>query len=412
MRICIVAVDTRGGVQPYAALAFGLTRAGHEVRVVAPEDFTDWLTGMGLDAVPLTGRMDEAARAAAEAGFSGGVVPRGMRARLVEQSVVQARELLGHAEGSDVVMGGIGGGVLGQDVAERLGVPFVHAHLHPVGLVSAALPGVLTPWMPAWTGRAGNLIGSAITEFALTTPFRAVSRAVRTEVLGLPRRRPRARPGSLSLYGFSRHLVSAPAAWNVTGHWFLPADPEWSPTTELERFLAEGEPVVCVGFGSTVGPDPTATARLVAEAVRRVGVRAVLLTGWGGMRHIADGDDVLVVDEVPHSWLFPRVAAVVHHGGAGTTAAAARAGVPAVVVPHGVDQPFWGNRIAALGVGPRPVPRPALSVQSLATALQAALTDDGMRSRAAVLGERIGAENGIDNAVEIFDRRFARPGRR
>lgn len=412
MQICIVAVDTRGGVQPYAALALGLTRAGHGVRVVAPEDFTEWLTGLGLDAVPLTGRMDEAARAAAEADFSGGVVPRGMRARLVEQSLVQARELLGHAEGSDVLMGGIGGAVLGRDVAERLGVPFVHAHLHPVGLVSSALPGVLAPWMPAWTGGAGNLIGSAITEAALTMPFRAVSRAVRTEVLGLPRRRARARSGPLSLYGFSRHVVSAPAEWNVTGYWFLPEDPDWTPPEELGRFLAEGERAVCIGFGSMVGPDPAATARLVTEAVRRVGVRAVLLTGWGGMQDVVDGDDVLVVDQVPHSWLFPRVAAVVHHGGAGTTAAAARAGVPAVVVPHGVDQPFWGNRIAALGVGPRPVPRSALSAQSLATALRTALTDDGMRARAAVLGEQIGDEDGIAAAVEVVGRGLERALRR
>ncbi|USX56380.1 glycosyltransferase [Lentzea sp. HUAS12] len=406
MKICVVAVDTRGGVQPYAALALGLTRAGHEVRVVAPEDFTGWLTGMGLDAAPLTGRMDEAARAAAEAGFSGAVVPKGMRARLVEQSLVQARELLGHAEGSDVLMGGIGGAVLGRDVAEKLGVPFVDAHLHPVGLVSTALPGVLAPWMPSWTGGAGNLIGSAITEFALTAPFRAVSRAVRTDVLGLPRRR--RRPSALALYGFSRHLASAPTGWNVTGYWFLAEDAEWTPPARLEQFLAEGDPAVCVGFGSMVGSDPAATARLVVEAVRQVGVRAVLLTGWDGMRDIVDGDDVLVVDQAPHSWLFPRVAAVVHHGGAGTTAAAARAGVPAVVVPHGVDQPFWGNRIAALGVGPRPLPRADLTASSLATALRTALTDDGMRRRAAVLGERLADEDGVTNAVELFGRAFGK----
>ncbi|OLR92615.1 hypothetical protein BJP25_21440 [Actinokineospora bangkokensis] len=407
MRICVVAVDTRGGVQPYAALALGLVRAGHEVRLVAPEDFTDWLTGMGLDARPLSGRMDEAARAAAEAGYSGGVVPRGMRARLVEQSLVQARELLGHAEGSDVLLGGVGGSVLGRKVAERLGVPFVHAHVHPVGMVSSELPGVLTPWMPAWTGKAGNLVGSAITEAALTLPFGAVSRAVRTRVLGLPRRRPRARVDAPSLYGFSRHLVSAPARWDVTGHWFLPEDPGWAPPDGLQRFLAGGGPAVCVGFGSMVGADPAATARLVTAAVRQVGVRAVLLTGWGGLRDIAGGDDVLVVDQVPHSWLFPRVATVVHHGGAGTTAAAARAGVPAVVVPHGVDQPFWGGRVAALGVGPSPLPRSTLSVGSLAAALRTTLEDEGMRARAAVLGERISGEDGVTRAVEVLDRGVA-----
>ncbi|MFJ8959795.1 glycosyltransferase [Lentzea sp. NPDC102401] len=404
MRICIVAIDTRGGVQPYAALAGGLRRAGHEVRIVAPEDFTGWLTGMGLDAVPLTGRMDDAARAAAGARFSGGVVPRGMREQLVQQSLLHARELLDYAAGSDAVLGGVGGGVLGVDVAERLGVPFVHAHLQPVGAVSSALPGVLTPWIPGWTGAVGNLVGSAITESALTLPFRAVSRAVRTEVLGLPRRRSRPRQAPLSLYGLSRHVVSAPATWNLTGYWFLPEDRTWAPPVELERFLNAGEAPVCIGFGSMIGADPAATARLITEAVHQAGVRAVLLTGWGGMSDIATTDNVFVIDQAPHSWLFPRARAVVHHGGAGTTAAALRAGVPSVVVPHGVDQPFWAKRIADLGVGPRPLPRSTLSVHSLAAALHAAVTDDRMRTRAALLGERIRTEDGITAAVDVLTR--------
>ncbi|MCX2951401.1 glycosyltransferase [Lentzea sp. NEAU-D7] len=408
VQICIVAIDTRGGVQPYAALAGGLQRAGHQVRIAAPEDFTDWLTRLGLDAVPLTGRMEDAARAAAEAGFSGGVVPKGMREQMIQQSLRHARELLGYAENSDVLMGGVGGAVLGVDIAERLGVPFVHAHLQPVGTVSTALPGVLTPWMPAWTGGVGNLIGSAITESALTLPFRAVSHAVRTQVLGLPRRRSRPREAPLSLYGFSRHVVSVPANWNVTGYWFLPEDPAWTPQTELVKFLDAGEAPVCIGFGSMVGADPAATARLVTEAVRRAGVRAVLLTGWGGMSDIATSENVIVMDQVPHSWLFARAAAVVHHGGAGTTAAALRAGVPSVVVPHGVDQPFWAKRVAALGVGPRPLSRAALSVDSLATALHTAFTDERLRTRAAHLGERIRAEDGITAAADVLTRGLSR----
>ncbi|QKV80447.1 glycosyltransferase [Amycolatopsis sp. Hca4] len=145
MQVCVVAIDTRGGIQPYAALALGLQQAGHRVHVVAPEDFTDWLTGLGLDAMPLPGRMDDAARAAAEAGFSRGVVPRGMREQLLRLSLRHARALLDYADGADALLGGIGGAVLGVDVAERLGIPFVHAHLHPVGAVSAAVAGVLTP---------------------------------------------------------------------------------------------------------------------------------------------------------------------------------------------------------------------------------------------------------------------------
>ncbi|QKV80446.1 glycosyltransferase [Amycolatopsis sp. Hca4] len=198
--------------------------------------------------------------------------------------------------------------------------------------------------------------------------------------------------------------MAVPATWDVTGYWFLPEDPAWTPPAELVAFLDSGEAPVCIGFGSMASADPAATARTVTEAIRRAGVRAVLLTGWSGMSDIAASDDVLVIDQVPHSWLFPRCAAVVHHGGAGTTAAALRAGVPAVVVPHGVDQPFWAKRVAELGVGPRPLPRSRLSATSLAAALRTTLADDGMRARAAHLAELISTEDGITTAVDHLSR--------
>jgi sterol 3beta-glucosyltransferase len=150
------------------------------------------------------------------------------------------------------------------------------------------------------------------------------------------------------------------------------------------------------------GADPAHTSALVLEAVRQAGVRAVLLSGWGGFDAGSLPPEVLVLDEVPHAWLFPRAAAVVHHGGAGTTAAAFRAGVPQVVVPHMADQPYWGRRVQGLGAGPKPLSRHKLTAARLAAGLRAATGDATMRDRAGRLAEAIRAEDGVAEAVRLL----------
>jgi sterol 3beta-glucosyltransferase len=266
--------------------------------------------------------------------------------------------------------------------------------------------------MPTWLGPLGRRAGQWLTQAALSMPFRPVSRAVRRDVLGLPTRARQAYPALPTIYGFSPHVVPPPSDWpptcRVTGYWFLPAEPGWTPPPTLTRFLADGPAPVCVGFGSMLGADPAQLTALVVTAVRRAGVRAVLLSGWGALDAVA-GEDILVIGEVPHDWLFPQVAAVVHHGGAGTTAAALRAGTPAVVVPFGVDQPFWGTRVVALGTGPRPIPQRTLTTERLTDALRIVTTDQTMRARAARLGHAIRSENGVDNAVAAFHDLQAHP---
>lgn len=415
MRIGIIAVDTRGGVQPYVALGLGLRAAGHEVRLVVPADSRQLVTRWGLEVEALSASMQDGARQAAAAGGTGAgrVVPRGLREQMVQQSVTQARELLQATRGLQVLTGGVGGSVLGVHVAEKHDIPFVSTHLQPVGTPTRHLPGVLAPWIPTWLGSSGRRAGQALTRAALSMPFRPVSRVVRRDVLDLPARPRPTDPTLPRLYGFSPRVVPPPPDWpptcRVTGYWFLPAEPGWTPPPALSRFLDSGPAPVCVGFGSMLGANPARLTAAVVDAVRRVGARCVLLSGWGGLDTVT-GDDVLVVDEVPHDWLFPRVAAVVHHGGAGTTGAALRAGTPAVVVPFGVDQPFWGARVAALGTGPGPIPLRALTTDRLADALRVVTTDEAMRARAAELGRAIRSENGVDQAVAAFDDLQARLG--
>jgi len=159
---------------------------------------------------------------------------------------------------------------------------------------------------------------------------------------------------------------------------------------------------VYIGFGSMSSRNPEQTADLIIQALARTNQRAILLSGWGGLQKATIPDSIFMIDSVPHSWLFPRVSAVIHHGGASTTAAGLRAGVPSVVIPFFGDQPFWGQRIADLGVGTKPIPRKRLTVERLANGIQEAVTNEQMRQRAADLGKQIQAEDGIKSAVEII----------
>ena len=196
----------------------------------------------------------------------------------------------------------------------------------------------------------------------------------------------------------------------VIKNWFMDEEP-YTPPAALADFLDGGPPPVYVGFGSMTGNDPERLTRITLEALRLSGRRGVLLSGWAGL---ADGelpDAVLRLDAAPHDWLFPRMAAVVHHGGVGTTHTGLRAGIPNVIVPFFGDQPFWGDRVHALGAGPRPVGQEDLTAERLAEAITAATDDETMGVQAAEVGRRIQAEDGVGEAVAIVNQYLAqRPG--
>ncbi|HEU4547149.1 MAG TPA: glycosyltransferase, partial [Microlunatus sp.] len=274
----------------------------------------------------------------------------------------------------------------------------------PLGPPTAAFPGPLLPQLPSWLGGPGRRASHRVTAIALRSMFGPAQRQVRA-ALDLPGRRTPPREDLPVLYGMSPQVVPQPPEWRphrtITGYWMLPAGSGWQPPRVLADFLGAGPPPVCIGFGSMSGRDPEALTDLVLAAVRRAGVRAVLLSGWGGLTE-QPADDVVVVSEAPHDWLYPQMAAVVHHGGAGTTAAGLSAGVPAIVIPFAVDQPFWGSRVAALGVGPAPLPRRRLTVENLGDALRRTVADRGMEQRARELGARIRAEDGVGEAVRVI----------
>jgi sterol 3beta-glucosyltransferase len=209
------------------------------------------------------------------------------------------------------------------------------------------------------------------------------------------------------LMGFSPNVVRPPMDWpqavRVTGYWFLDEGETWESPPNLLEFLAAGPPPIFVGFGSMAGRNPSKTARILTDALARSGQRGLIVTGWGGLIMPCPPRDIHVSEYVPYDRLLPQVVAAVHHGGAGTTAAGLRAGKPAVICPFVADQPFWGRRVAELGVGPPPIPQRKLTVDSLARAIHEVATNSQMQNCAADLGVKIRAEDGLGNAIAFIE---------
>jgi len=207
-------------------------------------------------------------------------------------------------------------------------------------------------------------------------------------------------------YGFSRHVIPEPPDWgssiHVTGYWFLKGSAAWTPPSDLIDFLESGPPPIYVGFGSMVNRNPEELTSIILRALARTAQRGILLTGWGGISNRDLPTEVFKIESVPHDWLFPRVSAVIHHGGAGTTAAGLRAGRPTLVVPFFGDQTFWGWRIYQLGVGPKPIPRRKLTVSALAAAIEQLVGNSRYAIRAEAVGAEIRGENGVENTVRLL----------
>ncbi len=422
MRIVILALGSRGDVQPYIALGLGLRAAGHDVRLATYANFEASVRSRGLGFFPVLGdihalRSSESGRVRQE---EIGNNPLLLSRLLLERYGPQLHRLLADSleacQGAEVIVASAVGRLAGPHVAAKLRVPFLSALLHPWH-PTRYMPSSSFPAAPYWLPFNGYYNLSTYYFFGqlIVWPLRRALNRARQEVLDLPPL-PLRNPfgGSLKqrqhhpcLYGFSESVVPKPPDWgeqvHITGYWFLDSPPDWRPPQDLLDFLDSGPPPVSVGFGSTINHNPEEVTELVLKALARSRQRGVLLTGWGGLSNADLPDEVFKAEEVPHDWLFARMAAVVHHGGAGTTAAGLRAGVPSIIVPFLGGQRFWGRRVQKLGVGPKPIPFGRLSVKRLSDAVGAATNSEGMQTRAASLGKRIRAERGVKRAVEAFN---------
>ena len=411
-RIMIVSLGTRGDVQPYIALGIGLQQAGHTVKLVTHENFRDMIGSYGLGYAPIN--TDAHALLSGEGGLRTMDVatnPIKLLGRLTEIALPTMRQSIADiAAGlceTDLVLGSSLGYMAAYPQAKRLGVPIYPAYVQPAS-PSAVYPNVAFPPLFGRTPIAPiyNRLSHALFAFV----FKQIARRVKHEIpqdvdldhlFGLT-----AAPDQPYLYGFSPVLVPKPRAYtpamHLTGYWFLDQQRNWQPPADLQNFIDAGSPPVYIGFGSMSSRNPQELAGIAIGALRQTGRRGILMTGWGGLDPQDLPPEIRVVRSVPHDWLFPRMAAIVHHGGSGTTGEALRAGQPQIVIPFGFDQPFWANRLKAIGVG-QAINRTRLTADQLAHAIDHAVTDQRMQAQAAAIGIKVRAENGVANAVAAIN---------
>lgn len=416
MKIVINTFGTRGDVQPYIALGVGLKQAGHEVRLVSHLIFEDFIREYGLDFYPLQvdPRQVLVNQAIADLGNNVFKIMRWMEENFRTALTDIFTETLNGSRGTDLMLNS-GLSFAGWHVAEKLEIPAIATYLWPV-IPSRYIPpasGYLPPdWLP-FRG-AANYWGLKFSNQMFFNLLRKPVNECRKDLLGLPPLRTRdywpldsAKTSPFMIFGYSSVVIPKPPDWDenqhIAGYWFLDGPEEYQPEPDLQAFLENGPPPVYVGFGSMVDHEREQVTKIVVESLAESGQRGILLGGWSALGSVDLPDTILQIDSVPHSWLFPQMAAVVHHGGAGTTAAGLRAGVPTVVVPAFADQFFWGWHVHKLGAGPRPIPRKQLSTAKLAQAIRQAVHDERIKARVSQLGEKIRVEDGIQTAVNLVE---------
>ncbi|MEU3405108.1 glycosyltransferase [Streptomyces sp. NPDC006670] len=401
MKILIAAAGSRGDVDPYTGLGAALRAAGHEVALATTAPFAPLVHAAGLEFRPLP----------ADTRPRGDVTDRRELMRTASAFLTELGQGFADAvdAGTDLLLLSTTTAPLGWHLAEATGTPSLGVYLQPTA-PTGAFPPVVTGARSL--GRFGN---RAAGRFALRMADRISERGAARlrDRLALPplaasaMRRRREREHWPVLHGCSTALVPAPADWRpgleVVGNWWPHLDPAARLPADVEDFLGAGPAPVLVGFGSMASGEGERLGELAVRALRRAGLRGILQSGSAGLA-AERGPDVLTVGDVPHALLFPRLAAVVHHAGAGTSAAALRAGVPAVPVPVAADQPFWARRLAALGAATAPLPFASLTAEALATALERVAGEEAYTRAARAAARHIAAEDGAARVLEAVER--------
>jgi len=417
--IVLLASGTRGDVQPYLALGLGLKSVGCQVRVATHSRFRDLVENCGLVFALLEGNPSELLM---QPGWESALAfqgnwGRGLRASLqfiriarpmFESMLVSAWD---SCQGADAVIAGLPA-TWGAHIAEALNIPCIFCLLQPLSRTSA-FPSPLLPSRHS-LGSTYNRLSYLIVEQAIWQPWRVMINHWRRDFLHLKptpfrgiHHRMYSEPTPV-IYGFSEQVVTRPVDWpsshQITGYWFMLESGDYVPPGDLTYFIESGDPPVYIGFGSTGVSKSIEVFAMLKRTLQETGLRAVLTIHRDGGSGLDQDGSIFRIQEVPHTWLFPHMAALVHHGGAGTTASGLRTGVPSLVTPQYSDQFFWGQRLAELGVSPQPIPMRSLSTKELAHSLERLVNDSSLRENAQEIGRAIRAEAGVQRAVEIIQR--------
>jgi sterol 3beta-glucosyltransferase len=405
-RMLIVAIGSRGDVAPLTGVGVRLQEAGHDVVIAAYAPFADLITacGLGFRELPSDfGNDDGLGDVNPVKGLAAFLAPSGMRA-MGEGVLAALRD-----EPADVLLLSPFSEFAGHALAEAKGIPALGVRLQPLSATAAYPPAVLGAWS---AGSFGNRFTSDAGAWLLDRFYGGVIAGFRRD-LSLPRvsaralRKARTRVEWPVLYGYSPSVAPRPADWRpglqVVGYWWPVPMADWRPPTLLTDFLAAGPAPVFVGFGSTVNTAERAQhmSDIVARAMRLAGVRGIIQAGWAGLD--VSGDDVLTIGDTPHEWLFPRMAAIAHHCGAGTSAAGLRAGIPQIGIPGLGDQLFWASRLRQLGVSAAIIPQRKLTADRLAEAIRTTLADRQSQVAAQHVAGRIADEDGAAHVLAVVE---------
>ncbi len=404
--VAIAAVGSRGDVAPLTGIGVRLQQAGHRVVMAAYTPFGELITGCGLefrelpvDFTPGSDHADNLAKAFAEL-----FAPSGMQ-KMGRQILEALRDVP-----ADILLLPPLSELAGHPLAEAKGIPSIGLRMQPVSATAAHPPTVLGAWS---AGSVGNRSAAEVGAWAIDRLYGGVVAEFRRD-LGLPNasiralRRQRTEAKWPILHGYSPSVSPRPNDWRpelqVVGYWWPAPLPHWQPPEALTDFLAEGPAPVFVSFGSTTTTKQRTEqlADIITRALRQAGVRGVIQAGWAGLN--VTGDNVLTIGDVPHEWLFPQMAAVAHHCGAGTMAAGLRAGIPTIAMPNPAgDQPFWAKRLQELGASAATIPQRKLTADRLADAIHVAVTDRRIRDTTQQLAGAIAAEDGAAHVLAIVE---------
>jgi len=416
MKITILVIGSRGDVQPLIALGSGLKRAGHEVKIATHDIFKEMITSRGLEFFPIYGNpkevlVEKEGREWLNTNLNMISFSWKLKNLIQSYSIDILDDLWRACYDTDAIMFSILS-VVGPDIAEKLQIPCFATLLQPV-TPTYEFPSFMAPPVSNFNKFYNKLTGLLGEQLYWQIFSKSVNRW-RKEFLKLhkkpfygPFREMRDKKLPI-LYGFSPTVIPKPSDWPswiyITGYWFLDRSPEWKAPEELIDFLESGPPPVYIGFGSMNIRNPEGITDIVLDALHTTGQRGILGVTWSGLWDRELPDYVFRVESIPFDWLFPRMAAVIHHGGAGTTASALRAGIPSVIIPFFGDQFFWARRVYNLKAGPLPIKESNLNTETLSRAIKKALKSKEIIARAKEIGQKIRSENGVEKAVQVIEK--------
>lgn len=408
MKMTILTYGSRGDVQPFIPLSLGLMNRGHIIKLAAPARFRNFVEEQGIQFVTLAGDPEELSRRLNDAGNNTIRMVSEMMNHAIEIGAEVFRQTEEACQDVDLIIHTFTHAVGAHTIAREKNIPDIHIQTFPMFTPTGDYPNVTLPDLRVpFLNRFTHIISREITWWGSRLGFEKVRRRA-----GLPERKlyspfdkDPARPLTPILCAWSPSILPPSVDWPphiyVTGWYFSDAGRFYSPPHDLQMFLSSGEPPICISFGSMVNRNRGKIDRIIRDSLRQTGNRGIILSGWSQVKN-PTSKKILYLDAVPHDWLLPRCKMIIHHGGAGTTSAGLRAGIPNIIVPFTADQPFWGRRVHAIGAGPRPIPVKKLSTQNLIQAILKAESGTSFE-RIWTIGQKIRSEDGIGQAIKVIE---------